>query len=91
MRIDIKLLGTVETGLLQGVGHGYGRRLAVSTRSCIMESVAGVAESADLGIDVRTALFCMFIFFKDHNAGTLTHHKSLTALVKWQGGRHRVG
>ena len=84
------MLTGFETSLFQCQAHGFGSAATLGVRGGVVVGIAGVAITADLGVELGTAFLCKFLALKDKDARTFAEHEAVATAVEGQGGCHGV-
>ena len=83
MGIDIHIIFLfVESGLLESELDTFCLGGSVRPWSCRMISIASVAVSYHLSIDLRSTCLCMLQFLENEHSGTVAHYETSTVCIE---------
>ena len=88
--VDIKVFTRLVASLFECLLDSKALGGAVGTWSRTVVSVAAVAVTADLSINLCTTHFSVFILFKKDDASAFSDDETSSFLIEWQGCSQRI-
>ena len=82
MGIDIADIVRRDSAVRNGSKHAFCRHLPARIRSRDVIGITVIAVADDFGIDMGTAFFCVFQFFKDNDTRAFAHNKTASFFIK---------
>jgi hypothetical protein len=89
MGVDVLNLIGIDLRIVERIGHGFARTLAVLRRCGDVKRIAAHPKADDLGIYLGAPRLRLLVFLEHHGACAVAHHEAVAILVP--GTARRLG